>query len=350
MALNFAQALMEAKRRAQLSGRPLSRQEAAGIAEGFAESASDRLARAKQLSLQEQQMGTQAGQFERDFAFRSEQAVLNQKNIEEQRKAEEKAGMIGTAVNVGTTAATLYALKGMGGKSAASGASKGLDAYMAGKSAAAAGTDTAAGAAGGASGMSGAAAAGYTAAILGAEALTSPTIEEQWGTTAKHTTSIGAYTGAGAVAGTSVAPGYGTVIGGAIGAILGIGKEISGSYLCTETKKRSGIEQDGINLLKMFKNYADKNHKGVLEFYLRIGPRLVKAIAEREGEFTKQFYDNLKVRMVGPVIELTRKGNLETAFQLYQKTTLDLIFTFTPELYKEAETVVKIDEGLKEAA
>jgi len=278
--LNFAQALMEAKRRAQLSGRPLSRQEAAGIAEGYAESASSRLARAKALSLQEQQMGTQASQFEKSQAQQAEQfgqsqaqqiaareqaasqfgqsqaqqaeqyetsmiynraqALRDQKNREAEMEAQKQAGMIGTGTNLATTAATLYALKGMGAKAAAPAVTSGLDTYMAGKTAAAAGGE-AAGATG--AGMSGMAAAGYTAAILGAEELTSPVIEEQAGTSVKHATSIGAYAGAGAVAGSYVYPGIGTVIGGVVGGVVGGIREATGSVICTELH-RQGIMSD----------------------------------------------------------------------------------------------------------
>ena len=70
--MNFTTALMNAKRRARLSGRPLSRQEASGIAEGFADSASSRLARAKTLGLQEQQLATQERQFDQSMTFNRE--------------------------------------------------------------------------------------------------------------------------------------------------------------------------------------------------------------------------------------------------------------------------------------
>ena len=66
--MNFTDALMEAKRRAQLQGRPLAKQEAAGIAEGYAESATDRLTKAKQVALQEQGLAQQESQFGRELA------------------------------------------------------------------------------------------------------------------------------------------------------------------------------------------------------------------------------------------------------------------------------------------
>jgi len=56
---NFTDKLMEAKRRARLMGRPLHRSEVAGISAGYAQTASERLARRKQLSLQERSLDIQ---------------------------------------------------------------------------------------------------------------------------------------------------------------------------------------------------------------------------------------------------------------------------------------------------
>jgi len=53
MMLNFAEALTEAKRKARLSGRDVSRNEVAGIMSGYAEGSADRLFRAKQVELRE---------------------------------------------------------------------------------------------------------------------------------------------------------------------------------------------------------------------------------------------------------------------------------------------------------
>jgi len=53
MMLNFAEALAEAKRKARLSGRDVSRNEVAGIVSGYAEGSADRLFRAKQVELRE---------------------------------------------------------------------------------------------------------------------------------------------------------------------------------------------------------------------------------------------------------------------------------------------------------
>ncbi|MCK9276381.1 MAG: hypothetical protein M0P57_14985 [Syntrophales bacterium] len=84
MSLNFSDALMEAKRRAQLQGRPLAKQEAAGIAEGYAESATDRLTKAKQMALQEQELAQQGTQFDQRLAEEKVQFEQSQAQQESQ--------------------------------------------------------------------------------------------------------------------------------------------------------------------------------------------------------------------------------------------------------------------------
>lgn len=82
---SFTQQLSEARRRASLSGRPLTSQETAGIAEGQADAASARLARSKALKLEEesglrnerlsnQQMALQRELQEKALAASAEQA------------------------------------------------------------------------------------------------------------------------------------------------------------------------------------------------------------------------------------------------------------------------------------
>lgn len=81
---NFTEKLMEAKRRARLMGRPLRRSEVAGITAGYAQTASERLARHKQLSLQEKSLEQRGEQFEKSLEQQGEQF---EKSLE-QRKYE----------------------------------------------------------------------------------------------------------------------------------------------------------------------------------------------------------------------------------------------------------------------
>lgn len=73
----FTDQLMEAKRRARLSGRPLSQQEMAGISEGAAAGAADRLAKSRALNLQERTIGNQEEQFAQTFGMQQEQFAQN---------------------------------------------------------------------------------------------------------------------------------------------------------------------------------------------------------------------------------------------------------------------------------
>jgi len=329
MALNFSQALMEAKRRAQLSGRPLSRQEASGIAEGYANTASERLARAKTVALQEEQNRTNLLAVQQQ----NEQAAVNAQLAQDALDAK-------TAKDAADAKLAQDAFDAKTAKDAADAklAQEAFDAKLAQDAADFAQRQFETNAQ---------MAAAEKAAKLAA---TGQKITAGVGGAVAGGAAGGAIGGmiSGAEAG-SVAGPWGTAIGAAVGLVAGL-VGANNSYLCTETNKQAGLNKTSVQFLNTFKEYAEKNHKGVLDFYLRVGPRIVKAIEKNKGEETKQFYDDLKDKMVGPVIELTRSGNLELAFQLYQEMTLDLIFTFTPELFKEAETVIKSDEGLKEAA
>jgi hypothetical protein len=71
---NFSTQLMELRRRAAVSGRPVAQTEAAGIAEGFAAEASERLARNRQLELQELDVTQSQDRFDEDLAFRQQTA------------------------------------------------------------------------------------------------------------------------------------------------------------------------------------------------------------------------------------------------------------------------------------
>jgi hypothetical protein len=80
---NFSRMLMEAKRRAQLQGRPLSRQEVSGIAEGYAAEAPRRLAVGKGIEIEEERLEldkeTRAAQLR--AAERAEEAAEKQRKI-----------------------------------------------------------------------------------------------------------------------------------------------------------------------------------------------------------------------------------------------------------------------------
>ena len=217
-------------------------------------------------------------QFNKSMAFNEEQARLNRAEREEANKQAGKASMVGTAGNVLTTAAMIRGVtKGpkepffgeWGGKPPAGETSitslkAGTPEFLSRTGAtppgtvdpayidtvgvgvgAGAGTDVAAtyaaedaavgaaltGAETGATygaGMSTGAMAGYTAAIEVGRRVTSPYIEEQVGTTAKHVAGVAAEAGKGLVIGSYIMPGIGTLIGGALGAIGGAIREATG--------------------------------------------------------------------------------------------------------------------------
>ena len=227
--------------------------------------------------------GMQAAQFERTQGFAESEAELNRKEREEAAEQAATSGMVGTVGNVLTTGAMIRGVTKAKGEpffgdwsgkpppigevsrtalepgtsqwysetgatppgtvtpatidtaGVGAGMRTGTDVaatYAAEDAAAGAAlTGTEAGATYG-TGMSTGAMAGYTAAIEVGRRVTSPYIEEQVGTTAKHVAGVAAEAGKGLVIGTYIMPGLGTVIGGALGAIGGAVREATGiNYL-----------------------------------------------------------------------------------------------------------------------
>lgn len=241
MLQDYTEFLSTARRKAQLSGRPLTEQETAGISRGYASKAGERLFKAKRLSLAERGLDIQ------------------EKSLDEQLKAAEEARKSERGEAIGT-------LAGMG--------------------------------------------LGYALGPAGSYA--------------------------------------GMIIGGAIGGYVG-----GSTWLCTETNKQSGLDINVVQLLNKFRDYCIKYHKAWYEFYVRIGPEIVRGIAENEfdGKDIAGFYDNLKSEMIIPVTELTAKNQTEKAFELYIKFVKQFIVKYTPRHEMEAEAVDKVDKAFyKEAA
>lgn len=115
--LNFTDALMELRRRAQLQGRPVTSSEVAGITAGISADASNRLARTKALQLQETgqniqkeefgqnlalettKVDTQKQQFAEQLAFQKQQDEAQQRIARERMETERKKA---TGATVGT--------------------------------------------------------------------------------------------------------------------------------------------------------------------------------------------------------------------------------------------------------
>jgi len=265
---NFNELLMSARRKAQLSGRPLSQQETAGIAAGVADTASARLARSKGIEVAEEGLEVQR------------EGIASTERSRSANLAEQKADRLEQ-------------------QAAASRATKKDDRRELGT--------------------------GVGAAI-------------------------------GAAIGSTVPGGIliGAQIGGTIGGTIinplhrverKIGRAI-GTWLCTATKQHAGLTKEDRHTLDKFRDYADKFHPGWLEFYLRAGPVVVKAIEEKEGDRVAEFYELLKINMIKPVIKASDEGRHEKAYDMYRTTFIDLIDRYTPQYRDEALIVERVDRTL----
>ncbi len=251
----FTEQLAAAKRTAQISGRPITKQEVSGIAAGSAESASARLARSKGLEFEERRVDiseeaaeTQKSQFAKTLAQRREETRLEVAAAESAAKREEK---------------------------------------------------------------------------------------QQRQTTVIATTALGAYVASGTAVGGPVGAGVGLLIGLA-----------ATSFICTATNEAAGLTGYENRALLRFRHYVKTNHRNVLEFYLEVGPEIVKAIGN-----DKAFYENIKENMIMPVIIHSESSHQEQAFWIYRTWIVKLIKKYTPHLLERAKEVVRNDKiKFKEAA
>lgn len=113
-------------------------------------------------------------------------------------------------------------------------------------------------------------------------------------------------------------------------------KGVTGTWLCTEVGRNVGLTDEDNSLLSILRRYSIKYHNGWMRAYWNEGPKLVEAIKDQEQEVTP-FYKELKIKMVIPVLNLVRAGELEEAFNLYKDATVGLFQKYSPKVeIKEA--------------
>ena len=124
----------------------------------------------------------------------------------------------------------------------------------------------------------------------------------------------------------------GMVFGGPVGAIIGgVAGAVGGdSWICTKTKELVGFQDHEWIAIAKFRKYAAEKHPEYLASYLKIGPHLLKAM---DGD--EKFYEDLKKAFLQPVIELSKGGFMEAAYQTYKAVTLQLIEKYDPSLLDE---------------
>ena len=156
---------------------------------------------------------------------------------------------------------------------------------------------------------------------------------------------FGAVLGAAAGGSAAAAGLFGAAVGGPAGALIGaaVGSQVLGmSYLCTETAKKTGLDEYTFEALGRFRRYAILNHKRVLKYYLKIGPDLIKRINEKDK--SDSVFERFKKDIIQPVVVATDSSQPETAYQLYKNRVLELIKEFLPEQAEKARLVDWVDE------
>jgi hypothetical protein len=109
-----------------------------------------------------------------------------------------------------------------------------------------------------------------------------------------------------------------------IGGITSLAED---TYLCSQVRRARGLDDAETEALAVFRRYALESHPETTLHYLMYGPELVMAIAAKED--TEKFYTTLYEEMVKPVINMTRDGLMEEAYQLYKTRTHELMAQYT---------------------
>lgn len=95
---NFIEALMELKRKSKLMGRPPSTREISAVSEGYFSDASSRLARQKQLELQERELSQSKELAEKDLALQRERFEAEKEAAEQARESGRFTSAMGGAL------------------------------------------------------------------------------------------------------------------------------------------------------------------------------------------------------------------------------------------------------------
>lgn len=113
----------------------------------------------------------------------------------------------------------------------------------------------------------------------------------------------------------------------AINPIGGAVKAAEDSWLCTEVGKRFKYSLSDIKALIKLKKYSIDNHKYLTKHYLNHGPELIDSIG-----MEKSVYTELYMKLIGPVIQLVKREEMEQAFELYRDITIKITRAFAPHL------------------
>ena len=128
-----------------------------------------------------------------------------------------------------------------------------------------------------------------------------------------------------------------------ISAVIDAGSAVIGTWYCTEVASAVKFDKETHILLKEFMKYSKKNHRKVVEYYLKTGPEVVKYIYEaNEDNPFIEMYETL----VKPVIVFMKTGEYEKAYQHYAEFGDKLCHDYTPHLVEEWTIIYRNDTKL----
>jgi hypothetical protein len=106
-------------------------------------------------------------------------------------------------------------------------------------------------------------------------------------------------------------------------------QDSGGTWICTATKEAVGTTKEERKAMKLLRRYTKATHPEWLKAYRLQGPALIRAIAKKVSDKT-EFYQGVRDRLIVPVVSMVCAGDLEGAYALYRKITIDICAKFAP--------------------
>lgn len=321
----YVEALAEARRRARLKGRPVSRRDVRSITAGFADVAGQREAASARLKLKERELAEQE-------QARVEAMALEQRKVEEQERArseQEKIERERLAETQRQADAQMQqqqselqqrqveALKEQESREAAQQLEQ--------------------------------------ARIAEARQQAEQQLAQRRREAQQMQTAQSKQAGAtvGAVAGYALAPKIGAAIGTAVGGPLGsaIGAVVGSvagpvfSRFCTADKACSPelFDKHTDRYLSRFEQWVKNTYPGWYRFYLESAHVALSRMAKKLGTAgMRELLSEIHPGMVIATVEYVRNMDMESAFENYKKSVLPVVLQYAPEFGKRAE---RLDNG-----
>ena len=120
-------------------------------------------------------------------------------------------------------------------------------------------------------------------------------------------------------------------IGALVGGVIGALASMISSWICGAVDKHVGMTDHEKLAMEKLKDYCKENERGWLRWYIENGEELVACI-EAEEDNLVQYYSQIRIAMIEPVVALVDHGDMEGAFILYKTMALFQFYRYAPHI------------------